>query len=174
MAKFWKFVIALLILVAVLACLYFFWWRREETPSSQPVEKEMIKVTRPRPGDLIDPALPLVIEGEARGNWYFEASFQIRVLDKAGNELYLGFAQAAGDWMTENFVPFKVEVDLKQPESFDGEVILERDNPSGLPENAAEIKIPVRFKIEATLKQFPTVKNVVISINGRTEDILQP
>jgi len=32
----------------------------------------------------------------------------------------------------------------------------------------------IRSQIEATLKQFPTVKNVVISINGKTEDILQP
>jgi len=32
----------------------------------------------------------------------------------------------------------------------------------------------IRAQIEKTLKQFLTVKNVVISINGRTEDILQP
>jgi len=32
----------------------------------------------------------------------------------------------------------------------------------------------IRAQITETLKQFPTVKNVVISINGRTEDILQP
>lgn len=32
----------------------------------------------------------------------------------------------------------------------------------------------IRAQIEQTLKQFPTVKNVVISINGETEDILQP
>ncbi len=32
----------------------------------------------------------------------------------------------------------------------------------------------IRAEITQTLKQFPTVKNVVISINGRTEDILQP
>lgn len=32
----------------------------------------------------------------------------------------------------------------------------------------------IRSQIEATLKQFPTIKNVVISVNGRTEDILQP
>ncbi len=32
----------------------------------------------------------------------------------------------------------------------------------------------IRSQITATLKQFPTIKNVVISINGRTEDILQP
>lgn len=32
----------------------------------------------------------------------------------------------------------------------------------------------IRAQIEATLKQFPTIKSVVISINGNSEDILQP
>lgn len=32
----------------------------------------------------------------------------------------------------------------------------------------------IRAQITETLKQFPTVKSVIISINGRTEDILQP
>jgi len=32
----------------------------------------------------------------------------------------------------------------------------------------------IRAQITETLKQFPTVSNVIISINGRTEDILQP
>lgn len=32
----------------------------------------------------------------------------------------------------------------------------------------------IRSQIETTLKQFPAIKNVVISINGRTGDILQP
>lgn len=32
----------------------------------------------------------------------------------------------------------------------------------------------IRSQITQTLKQFPTVKNVVISINGKTQDILQP
>lgn len=32
----------------------------------------------------------------------------------------------------------------------------------------------IRAQIEQTLKQFPSVKNVVISIDGRTQDILQP
>lgn len=32
----------------------------------------------------------------------------------------------------------------------------------------------ISAQITQTLKQFPTIKNVVISINGRTEDILQP
>ena len=32
----------------------------------------------------------------------------------------------------------------------------------------------IRTQITETLTQFPTVDNVIISINGRTEDILQP
>lgn len=32
----------------------------------------------------------------------------------------------------------------------------------------------IRSQITETLKQFPTVQNVLISIDGRTEDILQP
>ena len=32
----------------------------------------------------------------------------------------------------------------------------------------------IRAQITQTLKQFPTVKDVIISIDGRTEDILQP
>jgi len=32
----------------------------------------------------------------------------------------------------------------------------------------------IRAEITQTLKQFSTVKEVVISIDGRTEDILQP
>ena len=32
----------------------------------------------------------------------------------------------------------------------------------------------IRSQIEQTLKQFPTVKSVIISVNGKTEDVLQP
>ena len=32
----------------------------------------------------------------------------------------------------------------------------------------------IRAQIDRTLKQFPTVRNVVISINGNVDDILQP
>lgn len=32
----------------------------------------------------------------------------------------------------------------------------------------------IRAQIEATLRQFPTVRRVIISVNGRSEDVLQP
>lgn len=219
---------------------------------------------------------PLVVEGEARGTWFFEASFPIKITDEQGNALGISYAQAQSEWMTEDFVPFKGEITYVSKIDGNGFLVLEKDNPSGLPENADAIKIPVVLKkvgyikvevffgnsdmdpefscnkvfpmeretlkteavaraaieellkgptqqeknagyfssipegsklnsifitdgiakidfdeiaesgggscsmagrvaqITQTLKQFPTIKTIVISINGRTEDIFQP
>ncbi|MDD5164429.1 MAG: GerMN domain-containing protein [Patescibacteria group bacterium] len=234
-----------------------------------------IKVTKPQPNEII--SSPLEIEGEARGTWFFEASFPVKLLDSSGAEIAKGIAQAKSDWMTEDFVPFTATLQFNVPVETKGILILEKDNPSGLPENADELRVPViiastemttirvyfnnnkldpeiscnkvfsverkiikteaigraaleellkgateeekaqgffssinsgvkiqkliidngtakidfdkqlefqvggscrvsaiRAQIVETLKQFPTVKNVVISIDGRIEDILQP
>ena len=245
----------------------------------KPAEKQdLIKVDSPLPNQEI--LSPLLVTGQARGYWFFEASFPVRLLDGNGKEIAIKPAEAQDDWMTEEFVPFKAVLEFKMPSSDFGTLILEKDNPSGLPEKADELRMPVRFKqssveettkfkiyfnnskldpeftcvkvfpvtreipktqavaraaldellngltekekadkyltninedvkiqrleikdgiakvdfndklefqvggscrvtairaqITETLKQFPTVKEVVISINGRTEDILQP
>src|SRR3989338_4394401 len=245
----------------------------------KPAEKpDLIKVDSPLPNQEI--SSPLSVTGQARGYWFFEASFPVRLLDGNGKEIAIKPAEAQDDWMTEEFVPFKAVLEFKMPSTDFGTLILEKDNPSGLPEKADELRIPVRFKqssaeettkfkiyfsnskldpeftcvkvfpvareipktqavaraaldellngltekekadkyltninegvkiqrlevkdgiakvdfndklefqvggscrvaavraqITETLKQFPTIKEVVISINGRTEDILQP
>jgi hypothetical protein len=105
---------------------------------------ENIRVTAPSPGALI--ASPLTVSGEARGSWYFEASFPIRLVDAAGKELVVVPAQARGEWMTTNFVPFEVQLSFVPPPSPGGFLILQKDNPSGLPEHADSLVIPVRFR----------------------------
>ncbi|MEX2014127.1 MAG: Gmad2 immunoglobulin-like domain-containing protein, partial [Parcubacteria group bacterium] len=87
----------------------------------------------------------ITVLGEARGNWYFEASFPVRVLDANGKELGRGIAQAEGEWMTTNFVPFRATVRFSPPTTETGTVVFQKDNPSGLPEHDAEVKVPVRF-----------------------------
>jgi len=91
--------------------------------------------------------------GQARGYWFFEASFPVQLLDKDDNVLATGIAQAQPDsetgeinWMTENFVPFKA--DLKAPASYIGPatLILHKDNPSGLPEHDASISFPITIE----------------------------
>lgn len=102
-----------------------------------------IIVDSPAPNAVV--TSPLTITGKARGTWYFEASFPVRLLDDDGNELVVIPAQAQGDWMTEDFVPFSVTLAFVTTAKT-GTLVLERDNPSGMPENDKAIEIPVRFQ----------------------------
>src|ERR1035437_886872 len=67
---------------------------------------------------------PLEINGEARGTWYFEASFPVKIYDSNGKLLGSVPAQAQSDWMTENFVPFKASLDFATPTTDSGILIL--------------------------------------------------
>lgn len=90
---------------------------------------------------------PLILTGEARGYWFFEASFPVEIIDGNNNLLAQGLAQAHGDWMTEESVPFTVEsLKFETPATDTGTLVLKRDNPSGLPENDANLTIPIRFR----------------------------
>ena len=129
----------IILAVFVLGIIGFLFLRNE------PIEdkSDLIVVDSPLPNAIIKS--PVVIAGQARGFWFFEASFPVRVVDENNQELAVAAAQAMGDWMTEDFVPFRLEVSFKKPAGDKGFVVLERDNPSGLPENADQLKIPVRF-----------------------------
>ncbi len=86
------------------------------------------------------------ITGEAKGQWFFEGSFPVQVRDMEGEILSLTTASAQGDWMTEDFVEFSAQVTLSTDAPlFHGlaQLILMKDNPSGLPENEDSITIPI-------------------------------
>ncbi len=109
-----------------------------------PIETDKVKVAQPIPGDLV--SSPVKVKGEARGNWYFEASFPIQVLDANGKEIGIGIAQAQGEWMTTEFVPFDVDITFTVPTTSTGSIVLVKDNPSGLPEFDDQVVVPVKFK----------------------------
>ncbi len=90
-------------------------------------------------------ASPLTVTGKARGSWYFEASFPVQLLDANGKLVANGAAQAQGDWMTTNFVPYKITLTFEPPATATGTLVLKKDNPSGLPQNEDEMRLPVRF-----------------------------
>lgn len=106
--------------------------------------EDLIVVDLPYPGAVTGKEFR--VSGKARGYWYFEASFPIQVLDKDGKTLFLGPVQAKSEWMTENFVPFSI--DIKVPESYIGKatVILRNDNPSGMLENDRSISFPITIE----------------------------
>lgn len=105
---------------------------------------DLIRLTSPEPYEVI--GSPLTLTGEARGNWFFEASFPIVLVNWDGLIIAEGIATADGDWMTEDFVPFTATLTFTKPD-FDnrGALILQKDNPSGLPENDDALEIPIRF-----------------------------
>ncbi|MFA6094411.1 MAG: Gmad2 immunoglobulin-like domain-containing protein [Candidatus Paceibacterota bacterium] len=105
---------------------------------------DMITVELPFPGAVVGKEFSVI--GKARGTWFFEASFPVEVIDGGGKTLAVGIAQAQGDWMTVNFVPFSVNV--KVPESYIGPatIILKKDNPSGLSEYDASISFPITIE----------------------------
>ena len=111
--------------------------------SSSASQSNMIRVTEPQPNAVV--TSPLTVRGEARGTWYFEASFPVQLLDENGSLIVMLPAQAEGEWMTEDFVPFSVALNF-ETDAKRGTLVLMKDNPSGLPEHAAEIRIPVRFE----------------------------
>jgi len=128
----------------------------EKLPELEP-PIPVIKVSAPKENELI--SSPLEITGEANGPWYFEGNLPIKITDKEGNVLGSGSAEAIGDtWMTEDFVPFKGKIEFDSKNISEGFIVLQKDNPSGLPENAGEFKVAVKFaktkQEELTLKIF--------------------
>ncbi len=107
----------------------------------------VINVTSPQPSATV--TNPITVSGQARGMWYFEASFPLVVTDWDGRIIGEGFATADGDWMTEDFVPFTGTINYDLPEDTPykrGTLIFKKDNPSGLPENDDALEIPILFE----------------------------
>ncbi len=168
-----KTIILIILFLAVAAALIIFrsseddWicqngqWIKHGNPSApmptsgcgnqnQPNQQSDIVVDFPQPNSPI--TSPLTIEGRARGTWYFEAVFPIALLDANGNEIARTQGQAQSDWMTSDFVPFKAALEFQNSGTGTGTLVLQNDNPSGLPEKSKKIEIPVSFGVQETMK----------------------
>lgn len=107
---------------------------------------DLIFLDQPAPNQIV--TSPIIITGRARGTWFFEANFPIRILDANGKELAVVVAQADGDWMTMDFVGFHAVLNFKKPTTTKGTLVLQKDNPSGLPEHDQELRVPLYFDLE--------------------------
>ncbi len=114
-------------------------------PPAAPAEKpDLIRLDTPLPNAVV--SSPLSIQGAARGPWFFEASFPVYLLNAAGDTIAVIPAQAQGEWMTRDFVPFTATLIFTPPASAAGTLVLAKDNPSGLAEHADELRVPIRFR----------------------------
>jgi hypothetical protein len=145
-----------IIILIVFVLGFTFFLRSAKTPQEDkpsPTEEIIEKITYINAtADLIIAELPFPgavtgkefgVIGKARGYWFFEGSFPIDLLDQNGKIIAQGYAQADGEWMTENFVPFKGTI--KAPESYIGKatLVLKKNNASGLQEHDASISFPI-------------------------------
>ncbi len=135
------------------------WLKRKVEPgfttSSTPIEAPLIEAGD-TPTVAISPATSrgqvllkldgntISFEGLASGTMFFEASFPIQLQDQTGVVIAQGIAQAEGDWMTTESVPFKAKLTALGPISapLSGTLVLQKDNPSGLPEHDLTVTFP--------------------------------
>lgn len=141
---FYRFLAAGFLIAALLGGWFIFSLFLQKQEDEIEAKKDLIVVQSVKPHQEI--ISPMIVEGMARGLWFFEASFPIRVFDAEGELLGVAVAQAQGEWMTKEFVPFRAYVDFRPSKSKEGVMVFEKDNPSGLPENADELRIPITFR----------------------------
>ena len=121
-------------------CVAFDGRKFEESVSA---ESEVV-VDSPKFGDMV--TSPMMVKGKARGNWFFEANLPATLKDENGNILVQKGMQATSDWMTSEFVPFEGTLEFATPITDYGVLIIQKDNPSGLPQYDSSFAVPVKFR----------------------------
>lgn len=156
----YKLAIGLAVLIALLVAALVFWPGETQAPTGEipgdptaglnneeyATKDDLIRVTSPAINAEL--ASPVIITGEARGMWYFEASFPIEIRDSSNTVVGQGIATAQGEWMTEEYVPFNATIVITgTPASGSaGTVVFIKDNPSGLPEHDNSLSVPITFE----------------------------
>jgi hypothetical protein len=108
--------------------------------SSEPLSAR-VKVFSPASGASVERTF--TISGVAPNAWYSEAVFPIQIRDGDDNLIASGQGHAQSDWTVDGPVPFIATITVTRVYSGPANLILLRDNPSGLPENSDEVTIPI-------------------------------
>lgn len=97
-------------------------------------------VTTPAQGATV--TSPMVIEGAAPGDWYFEAQFAAKLVGADGATIAEAPARAQSDWMTEAPVRYRAEFTFRVTQETPATLVLQEDMPA---DNSAprEVTIPV-------------------------------
>src|SRR5690606_22576276 len=113
-----------------------------ETPpaTTDSASGPMVLVTAPASGARV--SSPLVVEGTAPGDWYFEAQFVGQLRGADGALLAEAPARAQEDWMTEAPVPYRAEFTFSVTQETPATIVLQEDMPADNA-NPREVSIPV-------------------------------
>lgn len=138
-----------IIIIIIAAALSLWIFKKSATaPVITPETNPDITITYITPEENEAISFPLIIKGEAKGTWFFEASFPVEILNDKQELVTTGIAQAEEDWMTENFVPWTVKFDTKPAglNSTNAFIKFKNDNPSGDPANEKSFLLPIRLR----------------------------
>ncbi len=120
-----------------------------EVPAQQPAQKDdTIIVASPLPEATV--TNPIIIKGRARGNWFFEATAPVEVVNWDGLIVGQGYIKVddGHDWMTTEYVPFTgtISYDKTQLGAYQhGWIILKKANASGEPQFDSALEFKVFF-----------------------------
>lgn len=90
---------------------------------------------------------PLKVTGTVPAGWMFEGVFPIKLVDASRRLIVQGQARekVAGSWQVDLPVDFTATLTFKTA-SGSGFLILQNDNPSGIPANSKTFEVPVKFQ----------------------------
>lgn len=116
------------------------------TPTSEPenVDSSIIQLDNLEAGSTV--SSPLTITGTVPPGWMFEASFPITLFDDNGEIITQSYGEPIppDDWMSGEPVRFTATLTF-ETDAESGFIRFEKDNPSGLPENAESYDVAVNF-----------------------------
>jgi hypothetical protein len=144
----WAIITIVIIIIGLIALVLVFDMGRQPVPgptsTSTATTTEDIIVFSPTENQEVHS--PIQITGKAKGNWYFEASFPIQLVDLNGKVIATAIGQAQTDWMTTDYVDFKAEISYSATSTGRALLILKNDNPSGDPARDKSKIIPIILK----------------------------
>ncbi len=85
---------------------------------------------------------PLIVEGTAPGDWYFEAQFPAKLVGADGAVIAEAPARAQTAWMTEAPVAYRAEFSFSVTQETPATLVLQEDMPADNA-NPRETSIPV-------------------------------
>ncbi len=114
-----------------------------ETPQPSP---DIPYISAPNRNSTI--TSPVTVKGTVPAGWMFEGVFPIKITDKESGVLSQGQAHEVtpGSWQSGESVEFEATITFPSRAAGKGSIVLENDNPSGLPENSKSFNIPIIFE----------------------------
>lgn len=115
-------------------------------------------------GDIVDEGFE--VKGKVSGEWFFEGTFPVRVLNEQGEIIKSLSATTQDDWRTSDLVSFTFKLDTQLEQESIVVLRFEKSNPSGLEENDDYAQVTITIK---PIEKVETMKVKVFFLNSKLD-----